>query len=145
MASSERHYHRRQSYPPTNPMSTPHSAQNAPFGEDHRQLPDASTSGAADTGCTHIRAALGDPSTAAPLKTKYKAVVAWHARKTQDAISTPPAKRRRVCPLWCYCIVKVNPFFDRLLLRHAILAVGHCRARSHASRARLRDAGQGNI
>lgn len=33
---------------------------------------------------------------------------------------------------------------DRLRFRHAILAIGRCHARSHASRARLRDAGQGN-
>lgn len=81
-------------------MSTSDGAQSALFGED-RRLPGTSTGAGADTGCTHIVAVLGDPSAATAFKTKYKTVVAWHAQKIQDAISTPPAKRRRIAVPSC--------------------------------------------
>ncbi|KAL4074742.1 hypothetical protein V8B97DRAFT_1868021 [Scleroderma yunnanense] len=82
-------------------MSTPDSAQNTFFGEGRSQLPDTLAGVGADTGCTHIAVTLGDPSTAAVFKTKYKSVVAWYAQKTQEAVSTPPAKRRRVAAPSC--------------------------------------------
>ncbi|KAG6330328.1 hypothetical protein ID866_8763 [Astraeus odoratus] len=86
-------------------MSSPSSVQNGLFAEDHGQLQDTLDTQPVDTGfdatCSHISATLADPSKASGLKTKYKTVVAWYVRKTQDTVSAPPAKRRRVAAPAC--------------------------------------------
>lgn len=87
-------------------MSTPENARDILFGGESGQIPDALTSlrprgEGLDTTCTHVSKALADPSRSTELKTKYKTVVAWYARKAEQAVSQPPAKRRRTAAPTC--------------------------------------------
>ncbi|KAG9316072.1 hypothetical protein JVU11DRAFT_3740 [Chiua virens] len=51
------------------------------------------------TGCPHFPALLADPHVADRVLDKYRAVVAWHARRIQD--TAPPAKRQKVSAPTC--------------------------------------------
>ncbi|KAI5995829.1 hypothetical protein F5J12DRAFT_907170 [Pisolithus orientalis] len=72
-------------------MSTPDNAHDTLFGSEPGQIPDAVS------GIPHCE----DPSRSTELETKYKTVVAWYARKAQQAVSQPPAKRRKMAAPSC--------------------------------------------
>ncbi|OJA12768.1 hypothetical protein AZE42_07914 [Rhizopogon vesiculosus] len=89
--------------------ASPDSTHAALFGDENtlstEAHPGATPSISSDVSendtarCSHIASVFADPSAKAGITDKYRTVVAWHARRTHDALH--PAKRRKISSPTC--------------------------------------------